>query len=816
MNLKFYLFLCVFACTGLTVSLQAQDCDANTMITTGVDTVFCALGDGFDVATDGNQMVPDGGGFGWFFSNSPGGTGALGGEFILSSAPDTVTYDADLNGILSNNNFPLFDGAWSVRAAVYADAGDTFGSICSLSSDSLIVIFLNGGPVIDDITVDGSNAATVVVSGGMMPYTFEWSDGQTTQTTTPLPEGIYGVTVTDADGCQAVDEVIIGNPPTCLVGALTTTGSTTLCGDNATFDIATDGSEVIPSSGGFGWVFSNVLGGTGALGGDFILTGAGNPATYDADLNGILSGANFPPFDGTWVVKGAVYDNSADAFNSICDLTADSLIVNFGGDVMVMIMDNGDGSATASASGGTPPYTYTWSDGQEGETASGLADGNYQVTVTDSFGCEETASISIGNEPGACLDWINPDPGVGWTDFNTTFGGAPSQDLGCPFNEIDAFQVWASEAYNVENFVEGVTYTFSMCNGPGAGSWVPEFTIIAPSGAVDAFGAGDGDGCSITWTASESGTYLIVINEAGLCGTSDNTSTDNGFPALTCEGGEVPPCSIGQLTTTGQDVICNDDDTFELATDGTDTIPGPGGFGWIFSSASGGTGGPGGDFTLLNADNPVTYDTDLNGIVSGNSDFDPLTGIWVVYGTVYLNSNDVEGSTCGVTSDSLVLIFVEDELQTLIQDNEDGTATALVADGTPPYTFEWSDGQTTETAVDLDGGTYSVTVTDALGCTATATGDVMSSVGEIEGLQSLFLSPNPTTGILNLRLELDSPEMLRLEVRNATGQVIEQTNFGSRSALSHEFNWSNLSSGIYFVRLIGDSGELTKRVMLSK
>jgi hypothetical protein len=135
-----------------------------------------------------------------------------------------------------------------------------------------------------------------------------------------------------------------------------------------------------------------------------------------------------------------------------------------------------------------------------------------------------------------CLDWVNPTPETGWNDFNTMFGGAPMPDGdgNCEFNEITDFQVWASEAYAVDNFQEGVEYTFSMCNGSGAGNWVPEFTIIAPSGAVDSFGEGDGDGCSITWTASESGTYLIVINEAGECGGGSNLGTDNGFPALTC------------------------------------------------------------------------------------------------------------------------------------------------------------------------------------------------------------------------------------------------------------------------------------------
>ncbi|MEZ4932091.1 MAG: hypothetical protein R2788_08240 [Saprospiraceae bacterium] len=141
---------------------------------------------------------------------------------------------------------------------------------------------------------------------------------------------------------------------------------------------------------------------------------------------------------------------------------------------------------------------------------------------------------------------------------------------GCPFNEISAFEVFASEVYSIDNFQEGGTYSFSICNGPGAGSWTPEFTIIAPSGAIDAFGLGDGDGCTITWTASESGTYLIVINEFEACGSGSNTQVANGFPALTCSGGAFCDltCEAGTLTTNGTIVLCSADDTFDLNADG--------------------------------------------------------------------------------------------------------------------------------------------------------------------------------------------------------------------------------------------------------
>ena len=244
--------------------------------------------------------------------------------------------------------------------------------------------------------------------------------------------------------------------------------------------------------------------------------------------------------------------------------------------------------------------------------------------------------LTASNLQAQCLDWVNPTDTTGWNDFQTFFGGAPCDDgSGCPFNEIDAFEVFASEAYSIDNFVEGSEYAFSMCNGPGAGSWIPEFTIIAPSGAVDAFGPGDGDNCTITWTASESGTYLIVINEEGECGGGPNTATANGFPALTCTSGPpcnppVTACNAGNLTTNGTVSICDAAGTFDLAVE-TDTVPTGGGYGWSFSDGLGGTGGAAGGFTITNSTQMETFDSDLNGILSFNM-LDVLSGAWVIRG----------------------------------------------------------------------------------------------------------------------------------------------------------------------------------------
>ncbi|WP_178990056.1 T9SS type A sorting domain-containing protein [Winogradskyella schleiferi] len=180
-------------------------------------------------------------------------------------------------------------------------------------------------------------------------------------------------------------------------------------------------------------------------------------------------------------------------------------------------------------------------------------------------------AFSFSNQVNAqCTDFSGGGP---YTNFNSAFGGAPCDDgTGCPFNEISTFEAWADESYLMDNVVTGHTYTFSLCNGPGAGTWTPSFSIIAPSGAIDAFGLDAGSTCALTWTATEDGTYTIGISEAGIpCDTSTNTTTNNGFPAITCTDGDTcPVCTLTAAPDAATTPTPADGATDVVLVDGTD------------------------------------------------------------------------------------------------------------------------------------------------------------------------------------------------------------------------------------------------------
>ncbi len=190
---------------------------------------------------------------------------------------------------------------------------------------------------------------------------------------------------------------------------------------------------------------------------------------------------------------------------------------------------------------------YPWPN-NDGTTISGMVTLDTPITLAstnvirlanlylqDTEATWDSVTVTLyGVSEAAPTDYCITFAAGPWTDFNNPDNGGGAPTTAGETNEITDFEVWASEAYTIDGFVQGNEYTFSMCNGPGAGSWIPDFTVIAPSGNVVVYGLDTDSTCSITWTASESGTYIIGINEAGNCGVAGGV--DNGHPAITNNG----------------------------------------------------------------------------------------------------------------------------------------------------------------------------------------------------------------------------------------------------------------------------------------
>ncbi|MBV7529898.1 MBG domain-containing protein [Chitinophaga sp. sic0106] len=214
-----------------------------------------------------------------------------------------------------------------------------------------------------DIRCFGDKGKIVVgATGGNGDYTYLWSNAATTNTIQNLPAGLYTVTVTDNKGCTAFAEYNIHNQ-TKLEATATSTDA--LCNGSAT------GTATVAATGGVG-------------GYTYSWTSAGSAAATIANLTA-----------GDYLVT--VTDANActaQATTRVGQPTA--LTISNGPVINLTCKGDSTGSATVTASGGKAPYTYSWFPyGGSAAIAEHLAEGSYDVTVSDANGCTATQTIAI-------------------------------------------------------------------------------------------------------------------------------------------------------------------------------------------------------------------------------------------------------------------------------------------------------------------------------------------------------------------------------------------------------------------------------------
>ncbi|HRH63670.1 MAG TPA: T9SS type A sorting domain-containing protein, partial [Bacteroidia bacterium] len=238
-----------------------------------------------------------------------------------------------------------------------------------------------------NVTCNGLNngAAQVIVSGGTLPYFYNWSNGGNFDTINNLSAGYYIITTVDGNLCTSIDSVEIIEPAVLLANLSST--SVTCFGNN-------DGVAMANPSGGVGSYTYSWSSGTTGQSSNNLTAGTYSVTISDANLCNIT--------DTVSVLQPSL-------------LIIDTILVtNASGGL-------NNGSIDVIAMGGVLPYTYNWSDGSTTQSISNLSPGIYFVTITDQNGCDtQSVNISllgVGIKESSSVEHIKVVPNPSRGDF---------------------------------------------------------------------------------------------------------------------------------------------------------------------------------------------------------------------------------------------------------------------------------------------------------------------------------------------------------------------------------------------------------------
>ncbi len=146
--------------------------------------------------------------------------------------------------------------------------------------------------------------------------------------------------------------------------------------------------------------------------------------------------------------------------------------------------------------------------------------------------------------------------------------------------------------------------------------------------------------------------------------------------------------------------------------------------------------------------------------------------------------------------------------------NNEGSITLNPTGGTAPFTYLWNTGETDAQITFLQGGDFTVTITDDKGCATTVTFSAVN-VHELNGLKRFEVSPNPASGPFNLTLEGNLNGPIRIDLLDATGLPIHLLYEGVfQGFLQKEINTPQLPAGIYLLRLSANEGTVLRRIAI--
>ncbi|MBQ1655264.1 MAG: gliding motility-associated C-terminal domain-containing protein, partial [Bacteroidales bacterium] len=658
-------------------------------------------------------------------------------DFVNGTSPYTILWNGNL--INETNDYHNFD---NLTAGTY-DVTVTDANGCSGNTSVEI-----GQP--DDFVATASVTSAInchddafdisaSAQGGNGGYTYMWNGSVAGQSQSGLTEySTYNVVVTDAEGCTATASVTPENPQELTITSIV--------------------ADAISCHGGTTVVSAYAGGGSGTL--NYTWATEGVPAVNSQQITAPAGTYSLTVTDGNgcWISTTYVVD-TPDEISIEITRTTEQYCTTLG-------------EVQLTVGGGTGNLSYTW-DGNTinpivgSSIVSQLSAGTHTLTVTDGNGCTATLPVTIdygaemsvaASQPDSvrCFGETNGEFTISMDDGFAPYTIAWNNGTITEYSDVHTFANLSAGTYGItvtdaHNCMEMISVEVGaperlmalssaeriLCHGESA-----EVTVSATGGTLPYQNTGiynlvageydymvtDANGCTSSTHVSLSEPTSISVNAVAvnaLC------FGGNGSATLMISGGTNPYSVVWQDNSTGLDnthIPVNTNFGYTVTDlngctyDGTVTVGQPQQLSLDLSVT------PVSCFGLEDARVGVSHigggTLPYNYLWSNGNTMNSLVGVGA--GTYSLLVTDANGCTISSTA---VVTQPEALNGSVVSSNvecgiSNGSLSANVYGGSQPYVYYWSNGGTSALLDNVSAGAYSLTVTDANGCSATSSSQI--------------------------------------------------------------------------------------------
>jgi gliding motility-associated-like protein len=654
----------------------------------------------------------------------------------------------------------------------------------------------------------GGSATATVLPVGNYSYLWNTQPPQYNATATGLTPGTYTVIVADSSGCSDTSSAVIANSPQLIVVNCNVSGSITCQSGNA-------GSITTTLTGGTGPY--NYLWNTGATTASISQLAAGTYTVTVTDAGGCTGTATATIVQPNGLPAAVATVNPVSCFGG------------------------SNGAINITTTSGQQPLQFLWNNGFTTEDLTGLAAGNYTVTVNDANGCSAVIAATVTQPPAiisaatihnvACYGgndgFISLNMSGGMAPYTFTWNnGASSNSLtGISFGNYTVHAVDANgciydtlvsiaqpqQPLNIVNAtVQNVTCvtaasgSISLQISGGTTPYIYQWNNGSITPTISNLLSGiyschitDAKGCIMDTTiAIEPALNSLIVLPAEVTSVSCGNNSD-GSINITIAGGQLPYTYMWSNGSTAEDLVnipqgnyavtitdgngCTIQSTYTVNGSGTvEAVVGAIGHVQCFNGSNGYI-----DINVAGTNAPYTF-LWSNGAIT--EDLQMLNG-----GLYTVTITDASGC------DTVMVAVINQPAAPLIPGlqvtngscNQPMASMIVIATGgTPPYSYQWSNGQTTNLNGNLTPGYYMVTITDMNGCNAMIGDSVLINNDQLEVLTQI-----------NYSSPCDSGASIILNVSGGTAPYLYQWNTGSVSNQS-----GTVYPGSYSVQVTDASG----------